>query len=1390
MNNNLIKNITAPNLNDINYADSLNEVFNNINNNFSILANHDFIKGDTGKSVKIKTDKVISYLDKIKECIEEGYNNDTLKTINVTVDNTNEKINLGLYDNITDNSTIHMIYSLDIADDGYSEIETPLSSLYYVFLDGRYSNKWLGKFTPESYNNYIDIEDLSCIIVYENGTFKKLNNAFPTIYYEIGVGLCWKLNGNQTGIPVQGPAGKNGLNANLYIVKGTKVNENKVNITEIFDNIKYISIDEFIKENDELKQNEKYSAIILTDNETNFYFGNIQLQQDTITAFLSSKLPINTNINLNEINNALKGINITKNSTNLQGLFIPIETLDNVQNNEQKTHLMSSTSITNNIGDSNLKTDLILTPVDNINKLVINDDNQINVNKYLYFNINEQEIEKLLKESWIENNYKPLSNKDKFFDENKIENIITTFKAVLSSRNYILKYKLQNVFKLENGSIPEKYATYFGFTDTSNYNAGNNNSYISDLKSMCLLNNDIIKLINKNNNDNNNLINTCFNCEVTEISKGDIPHRFDKDKNVDINSLPENSPKFLPLTGDNIYIAPTRTIDYYNLLKVIPNTFTQSIKNKNEFYRWCLDLSYDEFDPIELKQCSSDDINDKKYDETVDVSTVDDNGNKIYKTVNVKDILILFNSIFTSNVFPNSETEILWFNGFSKDLRKNYDIKITGQWDDNSSNLDPIGVTIEKTLYKDGAVETVFSFTNSEDEPFNAIAISGWNYDNKKLFKFLQFKPTFNNDYKIKEDTAFNINYNVNITGDKNNSYKNLYVNGSVISNDVLSNTLEAKEIKNIYTNDDIVIGGDNSKLIIKPKNVDNAIIESDNKNKITYTTLNSTSVTTQQAELNDIYTKYLSIYNNKEDESYESKIVYTDDNVYVNLQGKDSINIDLLTDKTNTNSIKIFTHNETKDKETKTSADTTDTTDTNINSSLNINLNKLSFKDDKIAFINDEDNKDTDKYFSEKVEKYASELVNKQTPKKYIEYKSRESYNIPEPLKYVKPNNESNEYRALNEYGTIIEYKIPLYKTNSSTKDKTLLYGLTLKKDEQGSTLLAVNKNINYNKTNIFKIDNNSFNNIYSFFAGINAECNRSIWPCLANKYPTSAGSYIKLYLKFYYKTKEKPNEVKLDYEKELTTKNFDIIGKDWKGKDIWGKDINSLDARDRFRQFHFKINDIQLTTDEYIKLLEKIQDEKIEVSDINEELIVRVEYDISMCWYHSKKGLYKAYLTKPMYTTYFNNSNNSDFLFTAGNDIQCEDNFRGIVLGTNDIDYFNKNDGFNYNSGAPFKVFYYLEIINNNDKLYIPEINIDNSGISIFNNYSKNQEIVGIGGMKSINEQGQTTDDHGQTYLFRSYINGTGDSSKGETVSVSIKDLIACVNAYKKDTDAQVGL
>ena len=67
-----------------------------------------------------------------------------------------------------------MIYKTE-NDDALPE---PISSLYYIFLDGRFANDKVGLIDPSEYTN---VKDLSCILVYDKGEFKILDNAFS--YY-------------------------------------------------------------------------------------------------------------------------------------------------------------------------------------------------------------------------------------------------------------------------------------------------------------------------------------------------------------------------------------------------------------------------------------------------------------------------------------------------------------------------------------------------------------------------------------------------------------------------------------------------------------------------------------------------------------------------------------------------------------------------------------------------------------------------------------------------------------------------------------------------------------------------------------------------------------------------------------------------------------------------------------------------------------------------------------------------------------------------------------------------------------------------------------------------------------------------------------------------------
>ena len=74
---NIVK-IEAPELTSTEYAQGLEQVFDNINNNFQTLSNHEFIKGETGNSVYVRpvslyeNDKYTEIGEQIRSTIYNG----------------------------------------------------------------------------------------------------------------------------------------------------------------------------------------------------------------------------------------------------------------------------------------------------------------------------------------------------------------------------------------------------------------------------------------------------------------------------------------------------------------------------------------------------------------------------------------------------------------------------------------------------------------------------------------------------------------------------------------------------------------------------------------------------------------------------------------------------------------------------------------------------------------------------------------------------------------------------------------------------------------------------------------------------------------------------------------------------------------------------------------------------------------------------------------------------------------------------------------------------------------------------------------------------------------------------------------------------------------------
>lgn len=767
--NELMKDITAPNLKESGYADSLKDVFANIDNNFKIIANNDFVKGENGDSVVIesfdlnaakkpsdtnyKTAK--DYIAKIKSSIKAQYTNTDWDSISADIKYSETENSLKLWDNLDTNpGNLQIIYNVNTSTGTTNK--KAVSSLYYIFLDGRYANDKIGKIDAASYQNIID---LSCILVYDYDTTKKtysfrvLNNAFPTIYYEAGIGLCWKINGNGTGIPVQGIRGRDGLDTKLFIVKGEVNSTSGTNstfynakITEIFDGVDgYITTEDYLKADNELIKDHEYTALILcsdptdTNNISNgVYFGTIKYELDnskyTLKGYFDTASTIDTSIQAEAIKNAFKNINLTNTDAgSLPGLFVPIEKVDD--NNSQKVHLLTSTSISNNPNSqTELNTDLVLAPVNNINGLKVDDvdKNNIKVEKYLYIKLNE-------------------SNFAEFFKGYSSANL-KKFNAILGKYNNILKYKLVKTVKSLNSEI----FSYIRFAmpdspagDPATDNIYDNYSHLGGIIALPDDSNDICFSISTSNEDGD---------AITFVKGEDF-------LNTAGNGWTHYFKDSMPTSLKDIFDDKT-------------NTFNTSL------YYWALDFSYNDFDPNELKNSIAGQNlkthNGKSYYHVTQKKSTDDNKlvsgeitlNQAEELEFTRRIITWFKALLTYSLSPNQNTEIIWF---------------------NSCGFNNVGVN--------GSNEYKF---NGEEEP--RVIVHTWQYDNTNIFSIYKYTPIFNNSYSIEDDTILNVNYNINISGDTTkNKTKNLTVNGSVLSNElVVYDTASINEIDKVYTKNTI----------------------------------------------------------------------------------------------------------------------------------------------------------------------------------------------------------------------------------------------------------------------------------------------------------------------------------------------------------------------------------------------------------------------------------------------------------------------------------------------------------------------------------------------------------------------------------------------------------
>ena len=319
------KETVIPSLNDVTYGETIAKNFEIINDNFKRLSSVDFIKGAPGTSV---------FIEEI-DLLEDASWRDALKASIIAMEEklggTNEIDNENTRFSILDKNPgkLYMIYEQtpELNDKKY------ISSLPYVFLDGRFANKKLTEKADQYAEEYSKMVDYSCVLNFstnseDTGKFVALQN-FPTLYYDRDLGFCWNVNGQETGISAQGPKGIDGNDGELFIVKA---DEN--------DNFKVVSVMDvlsggWVNVNEHININKRKSAAAIVVPTNSIQNGNLMEYPYWITSVVrnndgnyyatncvdDSKIAVI--IDDVAFDNILS--NISSTGAGVKGLFLPIK---------------------------------------------------------------------------------------------------------------------------------------------------------------------------------------------------------------------------------------------------------------------------------------------------------------------------------------------------------------------------------------------------------------------------------------------------------------------------------------------------------------------------------------------------------------------------------------------------------------------------------------------------------------------------------------------------------------------------------------------------------------------------------------------------------------------------------------------------------------------------------------------------------------------------------------------------------------------------------------------------------------------------------------------------------------------------------------------------------
>lgn len=291
--------IEAPGLDKPDYGKNIKEQFENIDDNFKLIANRDFVKGDPGNSLYIENISLDVSRDGIggelysalKQAITEQFNSEgALEPVN----------SYNWDDSITSGGlNVPIIVSRNETN---GEPEYICAASPVMLFDNRFNDKAINE---EDFSNYEDVVDVTSILNFkkEDGVWKcELNLSYPRLQYKDG-SFCWVINNENTIVKSTGIKGDPGERANIWLVKISELPDafqgTQINISQYFVNdIWTQSAPEGIETGD--------LAIVYCESTSKDYYG-----------FFVSQIKVegNNNMVVYDPNGNIQNINYEKNTT-------------------------------------------------------------------------------------------------------------------------------------------------------------------------------------------------------------------------------------------------------------------------------------------------------------------------------------------------------------------------------------------------------------------------------------------------------------------------------------------------------------------------------------------------------------------------------------------------------------------------------------------------------------------------------------------------------------------------------------------------------------------------------------------------------------------------------------------------------------------------------------------------------------------------------------------------------------------------------------------------------------------------------------------------------------------------------------------------------------------